>query len=51
MFPNFREVTRKLVERAEKAGYKALVLTVDAPIFGIRNADVRNKFILPPHLK
>ncbi|KAJ9591427.1 hypothetical protein L9F63_002033, partial [Diploptera punctata] len=47
---NDRDVTRKLVERAEKAGYKALVLTVDAPMFGIRNADVRNKFTLPPHL-
>lgn len=47
---NDRDVTRKIVQRAEKAGYQALVLTVDAPIFGIRNADVRNQFALPPHL-
>lgn len=46
-----REMTRKLVERAEKAGFKALVLTVDAPIFGLRRADMRNKFTLPSHLR
>ncbi|XP_045760627.1 hydroxyacid oxidase 1 [Maniola jurtina] len=48
---NDREVTRKLVLRAEQAGYKALVLTVDTPMIGIRRADVRNKFTLPAHLK
>ncbi|GIZ00967.1 hydroxyacid oxidase 1 [Caerostris extrusa] len=46
-----REVTKKLVSRAEDAGYLALVLTVDAPVFGHRLADSRNKFTLPPHLK
>nr|CAH7751278.1 unnamed protein product [Callosobruchus chinensis] len=45
-----REVTKQLVWRAEKAGFKALVLTVDAPFFGLRLADIRNKFALPPHL-
>ncbi|KAL3282801.1 hypothetical protein HHI36_005966 [Cryptolaemus montrouzieri] len=45
-----RNVTRSLVERAEKAGYEALVLTVDLPVLGIRHADVRNKFTLPQHL-
>lgn len=45
-----RDVTCKLVKRAEQAGFRALVLTVDAPMFGIRNADIRNKFKLPPHL-
>jgi len=29
--------TRKLVERAETAGYTAIVLTVDAPVFGNRD--------------
>ncbi|KAF2880613.1 hypothetical protein ILUMI_25553 [Ignelater luminosus] len=48
---NDREVTRSLVKRAEKAGFRALVLTVDAPIFGLRLADIRNNFTLPPHLK
>ncbi|XP_046675473.1 peroxisomal (S)-2-hydroxy-acid oxidase GLO3 isoform X1 [Homalodisca vitripennis] len=46
-----REVTKKLVQRAERSGFKALVLTVDAPIFGIRYADERNRFSLPPHLR
>jgi (S)-2-hydroxy-acid oxidase len=47
----YRDVTCKLVKRAEQAGFRALVLTVDAPVFGIRNADVRNKFRLPAHLR
>lgn len=46
-----REITINLVKRAEKAGFKALVLTVDTPFFGLRLADIRNKFVLPPHLK
>ncbi|KAK9702101.1 FMN-dependent dehydrogenase [Popillia japonica] len=46
-----REVTRNLVRRAEKAGFKALVLTIDTPFFGLRLADVRNQFSLPPHLR
>ncbi|MGF1486677.1 MAG: alpha-hydroxy acid oxidase [Prochloraceae cyanobacterium] len=46
-----RELTRILVERAEKAGYQALCLTVDAPILGIRDCDRRNQFTLPPHLQ
>ncbi|XP_076164499.1 hydroxyacid oxidase [Ptiloglossa arizonensis] len=46
-----RDITLNLVKRAEKAGFKALVLTVDAPLFGARRADVRNKFTLPNHLR
>ena len=45
-----RGVTRALVERAEAAGYGALVLTVDAPYFGRRLRDVRNGFALPDGL-
>ena len=45
------QVTANLVRRAEKAGFSAIVLTVDAPYFGRRLADIRNKFKLPPHLK
>ena len=47
----YRNLTAELVRRAEKSGYVALVLTVDAPYFGIRRADARNKFTLPPHLR
>jgi 4-hydroxymandelate oxidase len=46
-----REVTRALLERAVKAGCKAIVVTVDAPRLGRRERDVRNRFHLPPHLK
>lgn len=42
-----REVTRNLIKRVEDAGCKALVLTVDAPLLGQREKDVRNKFNLP----
>ncbi len=41
-----RTVTRRLVERAERAGFEALVLTVDAPHLGRRLRDVRNAFRL-----
>ena len=42
-----REVTRELVRRAEAQGYKALVLTVDTPVLGLRDRDQRNRFVLP----
>jgi 4-hydroxymandelate oxidase len=45
-----REVTRGLVERVEAAGCKALVLTVDVPLLGRRERDVRNRFRLPDGL-
>ena len=45
-----RAATRELVIRAERAGYSALVLTVDTPITGAREKDVRNKFTLPEGL-
>ncbi|MDO5640944.1 MAG: alpha-hydroxy acid oxidase, partial [Paracoccus sp. (in: a-proteobacteria)] len=40
-----------LIRRAEAAGYHALVLTVDAPINGLRNAEARAGFALPPGLR
>lgn len=45
-----KEVTASLVQRAEAAGCKALVLTVDSPILGSRERDVRNGFHLPDGL-
>jgi 4-hydroxymandelate oxidase len=45
-----REATRGLVERAEAAGCKALVLTVDVPASAVRERDVRNRFALPEGL-
>jgi (S)-2-hydroxy-acid oxidase len=46
-----REQSLNLIRRAEAAGFEALVLTVDAPYFGKRRANMRNKFHLPPHLR
>jgi len=43
-----RELTKWLVQRAEQAGYRALMLTVDLPIVGRRLADEREGFCLPP---
>jgi 4-hydroxymandelate oxidase len=42
-----RGVTEDLIRRAEAAGYRALVLTVDTPRLGRRERDVRNRFALP----
>ena len=43
-----RAFTRDLVARAEAAGYEALVVTVDAPVNGVRNREQRAGFALPP---
>ncbi len=45
-----RSVTEALVRRVEAAGCKALVLTVDAPLLGRRERDVKNRFALPAGL-
>ncbi len=45
-----RGLTRNLVQRAEAAGCKALVVTVDSPYLGRREDDVRNRFHLPANL-
>ena len=43
-----RGFTQALVQRAEAAGYEALVLTVDAPTSGVRDRERRAGFRLPP---
>lgn len=43
-----RAFTADLVHRAEAAGYRALVVTVDAPVNGMRNREQRAGFALPP---
>ncbi|KDD75237.1 FMN-dependent dehydrogenase [Helicosporidium sp. ATCC 50920] len=45
-----RSLTLEMVKKAENSGYKALVLTVDAPQLGKRDVNERNAFALPPGL-
>lgn len=42
-----RTIAGQLVARAAAAGYRALVLTVDVPVSGNRERDLRNGFRLP----
>jgi 4-hydroxymandelate oxidase len=46
-----REASLALVRRAEAAGYKALVVTVDAPVNGVRNDEQRAGFRMPAHVR
>lgn len=46
-----RAITKDLVARAEANNYKALVVTVDSPVLGRRERDIRNQFTLPPGLR
>jgi isopentenyl diphosphate isomerase/L-lactate dehydrogenase-like FMN-dependent dehydrogenase len=42
-----RDVTRQLVDRAKALGYRAIVLTVDVPVNGQRERDLRNGLRVP----
>lgn len=42
-----REITRRIVDHAEKRGCKGLFITVDAPQLGRREKDMRSKFTDP----
>jgi len=46
-----RGITRTLVERASAAGFGAIVLTVDLPVLGNRERDLRTGFVLPDDLE
>ncbi len=46
-----RGFTRELVQRAQSAGYQALVVTVDAPVNGLRNREQRAGFALPADIE
>lgn len=43
-----RDISAQIVRRAEKNGYKAIVLTADTPRLGRREADIKNKLISSP---
>jgi 4-hydroxymandelate oxidase len=43
-----RGVAARLIERAEASGYRALCLTVDHKVTGLRERNVRNGWVSPP---
>jgi L-lactate dehydrogenase (cytochrome) len=45
-----RGLAKELIDRARAAGYQALVLTVDVPVPGARERDLRNGLTIPPTL-
>jgi isopentenyl diphosphate isomerase/L-lactate dehydrogenase-like FMN-dependent dehydrogenase len=45
-----RAVTEDLVAQAVEGGYQAVVLTVDAPVLGRRERDLRTGFSIPEHV-
>lgn len=45
-----RSLSEALVDRAEQAGYTALMVTVDTPVAARRVRDLRNGFTVPPAL-
>ncbi|CAA3020268.1 peroxisomal (S)-2-hydroxy-acid oxidase GLO4-like [Olea europaea subsp. europaea] len=42
-----REISALMVQRAERNGFKAIILTADTPRLGRREADIKNKMISP----
>lgn len=45
------QAIERLVRRVEEAGYRAIVLTVDSPILGRRERDIRNSFEVARHVR
>ncbi|PVV02996.1 hypothetical protein BB560_002539 [Smittium megazygosporum] len=48
---NDKHKTIDLIKRAERAGFKAIILTADTPYIGRRLPDIRDPFMIPSHLK
>jgi 4-hydroxymandelate oxidase len=46
-----RGVTREMVERAQAAGCRALCVTVDTPVLGLRHREARVRFQVPSKFK
>jgi isopentenyl diphosphate isomerase/L-lactate dehydrogenase-like FMN-dependent dehydrogenase len=45
-----REVVEGVVKRARAAGFTALMVTVDVPLVGLRERDLRNGMSIPPRI-
>ncbi|GIY09691.1 hydroxyacid oxidase 1 [Caerostris darwini] len=46
-----RELTRSLVQRADVAGFKAIVVTADSPVNGMWGVNMVHNLTLPSHLR
>jgi 4-hydroxymandelate oxidase len=46
-----RGVTQCMIERAQAAGCRAICVTVDTPVLGLRHREARLNFRLPPEFK
>ena len=46
-----RGFTRALAQRAQAAGCKALMVTVDTPVWGVRERDIHNGFRVPDGMR
>ncbi len=44
-------LTRQMLERAQQAGCRAVCITVDTPVLGVRHRESRGQFALPPDFK
>ncbi|TAM60175.1 alpha-hydroxy-acid oxidizing protein [bacterium] len=47
---NDKALTGKLVDKAREAGYRMILLTIDTPVVGNRERDLRNGMVLPPRV-
>ncbi len=45
-----RGVSRGLLDAAVDSGYEAVVITVDLPVLGIRERDIRSRYVIPEAL-
>lgn len=45
-----REQSKIFIQKAKEAGFEALILTVDTPVAGQRNRDIRNGLTVPPKI-
>jgi isopentenyl diphosphate isomerase/L-lactate dehydrogenase-like FMN-dependent dehydrogenase len=46
-----REDSLAVIKQAQKAGFEALILTVDTPVSGLRIRDLRNGLTIPPRIR
>ncbi|XP_064629408.1 2-Hydroxyacid oxidase 1-like [Lineus longissimus] len=49
--PRDRQLTKELITRAKRAGFKALVMTVDAPHVGMLRSTARHPLHIPSHIR